>query len=123
MVSSSRSRWIDFAILGAATVRAMIRRASMNMTATRMYPSSEGLEPRRIEVVVFILSPQLVGCERQDLGVVVAQVGHLHAAGLNVSYLVAVIHDFAAPGHKYVIPVRKEGLDRLVVGHGIAKVL
>src|ERR1035438_2962197 len=65
----------------------------------------------------------LVGRQLQSLRVVVAQVGDLYAARHDRAHLVAMIDNFAAPGHEDVVAVNEEGFERFVFGLRIAEVL
>jgi hypothetical protein len=86
----------------AATASAMVNSASMKMTATRMYP------PRRAAADwgAFhhsLPSPQFA-VQRQRLRVVVAQIGHLDAAGHDGAHLVAMIDNLAGRAMKMSSP-------------------
>src|SRR5580658_5259820 len=106
-------------ILGRATASQRARMAMRNITASRMYPSSEGFLCGRIgcDAAISLPAPNPIRSECrqiQRLGVVVGHVGNFHASRLDGAYFVAMIDDLAGSGHENVVAVHEEGLAQLV---------
>src|ERR1700678_1258124 len=90
-----------------------------NKTASRMYPCS----PPRFALVFGLVIASSIGDsirKRQGLGIVVAQIRHLHRVRIHGNHLVAMIHDLPRRRLEDIVAMEQKRLFLAVLGGRVA---